>query len=206
MWVRFWFVLVLIDKATGEVRWKIRHRSKVEETLINKENGNLYNIYGWEQGGTNVNLNLLEINVQTGEVLYDGDIFQHPQYESIPNLGQNKDWMFPRFHLAVQWKSKIYFMVNLFWSSGLVHIFEFDTLKKRIIQVSDELYGTTNSFFAAEGKLFITTSIAKRIETQDNPDPDYWARVVWKSVLNEPNEYVAISKEEYLTIIDLEDN
>ena len=64
-----------------------------------------------------------------------------------------------------------------------------------------------HQWFVAEGKLFITAKVGKSIESDTNPDPSSYGRVHTISRFDGTefhNQYFIISKEEYLTIIDLE--
>ncbi|MEA5139658.1 hypothetical protein [Arcicella rigui] len=198
-----------LDKNTGEIHWKLRHRSEAQYTLLNPSTGCLYQLYGWADSGSNNSLILLEIDAKTGTILYDKSIFKHPNYQPIDNLGTEQDWKYPRFHNAVQWKEKVYFLVNPTGTSWLANVFEFDCIQKRVTKVSDELYATTNSIFVAEGKLFINSEICKKVASRDNLENDKWSRAISIPRMDgekEYSEYYAISKESYLTIFDLEDN
>ena len=229
-------LLLGIDKATGEIRWRVRQRVKTSNILLNKVSGNLYQFYNtWECDNTDdlaegFQLIFLEINTQTGEILYDDDIFKHPKHQAIEGLGTNEDILNWRFHKALQWGSKIYFLLsNTKMGANIANVVAFDVILQRFTAVLDTLfYITANEcWFMAEGKIFLTSKLMDKIEIEhpddyikgfgdgdlkkfelyfnQKLDSEKYGRVdSFRQNGNE--EYYAFTKEEYLTIIDLEDN
>ncbi len=204
-----------LDKNTGEELWRVNHYTEVANAVLNQASGYIYLFYGWSGPENNFsendNITFLEIEALTGEVLYDNSIFKHPNYIELNGLRHYEGTGdYPRFYNALQWKHKIYFLINS-WHSSMVKIMEFDTVNKRISYLTEQSYeaNANSNWFIAEGKLFIQSRISQQIESEENPDPSYWSKIHRKSQFDGEQmhyQYFAISKESYLTIFDLENN
>ncbi|MEA5260858.1 hypothetical protein VB264_23870 [Arcicella aquatica] len=204
-----------LDKNTGEELWRVNHYIELGYSILNQITGCVYLFYGWSGPENNFsetnNITFLEIEAQTGKVLYDNSIFKHPNYLELNGLRHYEGTGdYPRFYNALQWKHKIYFLINS-WHSAMAKIMEFDTVNKRISHLTEQSYeaNSNNGWFVAEGKLFIQSRISQQIESEENPDPLYWSKIYSKSQFDGEHmhyQHFAISKESYLTIFDLEDN
>ncbi|MEA5139661.1 PQQ-binding-like beta-propeller repeat protein [Arcicella rigui] len=204
-----------LDKNTGEELWRVNHYTEVANAVLNQASGYIYLFYGWSGPENNFsendNITFIEIDALTGEVLYDNSIFKHPNYIELNGLRHYEGTGdYPRFQNALQWKHKIYFIINS-WHSSMVKIMEFDTVNKRISYLTEQSYeaNANSNWFIAEGKLFIQSRISQQIESEENPDPLYWSKIYSKSQFDGEHmqyQHFAISKESYLTIFDLEDN
>lgn len=204
-----------LDKNTGEELWRVNHYTELANAILNQASGSIFLFYGWSGPENNFsekdNIIFLEIEALTGEVLYDNSIFKHPNYIELNGLRHYEGTGdYPRFYNALQWKDKIYFLINS-WHSSMVKIMEFDTVNKRISYLTEQSYeaNANSNWFIAEGKLFIQSRISQQIESEENPDPSYWSKIHCKSQFDGEQmhyQYFAISKEPYLTIFDLEEN
>ena len=229
-------LLLGLDKTTGAIRWRVRQRVKTSKILLNTVSGNLYQFYNtWEYDEyleEDYPLIFLEINTQTGEILYDDDIFKHPKHQPIEGLGTNEEIINWRFHNALQWGSKIYFLLsNKKVGTRIAKVVAFDVILHQFTEVLDTLfYITANEcWFMAEGKIFLTSKLMDRIEIEHPNDyikgfesgnlaefEQYFNQKLDSEKYNRVDSFekdntkeycaYAITKEEYLTIIDLEEN
>ena len=194
--------LIGLDKTTGNELWRVKHKAKLLNGILNAPSQSIYLFYGWadeDETIEQVNLNLLEIDSQTGQIRYDDDIFKHPNHQAVAGLRGNVFYGYPKFYSALQWGEVIYFLVPISGIGPLAQIMAFDTVQKCIVEVSEQFFTTFHQWFVAEGKLFITAKVGKNIDSEINTDPSYHERVYDTGRFDGTtfhHQYFLISKEE----------